>query len=152
MNDAPPRALPECPAFVAALLAKLPAFPGSLMLATALNATLAPRLPNDAAQRLVQRKFRIHLRDARLDFDFTWSGSRFVPLPRQAAPDLAIGATAPDFVRMARREEDPDTLFFSRRLTMEGDTELGLVVKNTLDALELPVLDLSRFRFKAPWK
>jgi predicted lipid carrier protein YhbT len=29
---------------------------------------------------------------------------------------------------------------------MEGDTELGLVVKNTLDALELPVLEhLSRF-------
>ena len=27
-------------------------------------------------------------------------------------------------------------------LTMEGDTELGLVVKNTLDALELPVPDL----------
>jgi predicted lipid carrier protein YhbT len=55
---------------------------------------------------------------------------------------------------MARREEDPDTLFFSRRLIMEGDTELGLVVKNTLDALELPVLDLlSRFgraRAEAP--
>ena len=50
----------------------------------------------------------------------------------------------------ARREEDPDTLFFSRRLMMEGDTELGLVVKNTLDALELPVLEhLSRFGRKA---
>ena len=40
---------------------------------------------------------------------------------------------------------------------MEGDTELGLVVKNTLDALELPVFDLSRFTRgrggddKRPW-
>jgi predicted lipid carrier protein YhbT len=25
---------------------------------------------------------------------------------------------------------------------MEGDTELGLLVKNTIDAIELPVLDL----------
>ena len=48
---------------------------------------------------------------------------------------------AGDFLRMARREEDPDTLFFSRRLSMEGDTELGLVVKNSLDALELPPFD-----------
>jgi predicted lipid carrier protein YhbT len=39
------------------------------------------------------------------------------------------------------RKEDPDTLFFSRRLLMEGDTELGLLVKNTLDAMELPPLD-----------
>ena len=36
------------------------------------------------------------------------------------------------------RKEDPDTLFFSRRQSMQGDTELGLLLKNTLDALELP--------------
>jgi predicted lipid carrier protein YhbT len=28
---------------------------------------------------------------------------------------------------------------------MEGDTELGLVVKNAIDALELPVLDLKQW-------
>ena len=28
---------------------------------------------------------------------------------------------------------------------MEGDTELGLIVKNALDALELPVLDVTRW-------
>ncbi|HEY0826171.1 MAG TPA: SCP2 sterol-binding domain-containing protein [Ramlibacter sp.] len=140
------RGLPECPPLVAALLAKLPAYPGSLLLTTALNAGLAPHLPSDVAQLMTRRKFRIHVRDARIAFDFTWTGSRFAPLARQAQTDLTISASGPDFVRMARREEDPDTLFFSRRLLMEGDTELGLVVKNTLDALELPVLEhLSRF-------
>lgn len=140
------RTLPECPPFVASLLEKLPAYPGSLLLATALNAGLAPQLPADVAQLMTGRKFRIHVRDARISFDFTWTGSRFAPLTRQAQTDLTISASGPDFLRMARREEDPDTLFFSRRLMMEGDTELGLVVKNTLDALELPVLEhLSRF-------
>jgi predicted lipid carrier protein YhbT len=133
--------LPECPPLLAAGLAKLPAYPGSLLLATALNAALAPQLPEDVRQRLQGRSFRIHVRDARLSFDFTWRGMRFVPLPRQARPDLAISASGPDFLRMARREADPDTLFFGRRLAMEGDTELGLVVKNTLDALELPLLE-----------
>ena len=47
---------------------------------------------------------------------------------------------------LARRQEDPDTLFFSRRLSMEGDTELGLLVKNTMDAIELPVLNLEQFK------
>ena len=41
--------------------------------------------------------------------------------------------------RSAGRTRTP--LFFNRRLVMEGDTELGLVVKNALDAIELPVLD-----------
>lgn len=145
MTSIPARGLPECPAPVARVLRRLPAFPGSLLLATALNAGLARQLPGDVAQLLRGRSFRIHVRDARLSFDFSFDGTRFVPLRRQPRPDLTISASGPDFLRIARREEDPDTLFFSRRLSMEGDTELGLVVKNTLDALELPVLDLGRF-------
>ena len=46
----------------------------------------------------------------------------------------------------AQRLDDPDTLFFNRRLIMEGDTELGLMVKNALDAMELPVFDPRQFR------
>ena len=54
----------------------------------------------------------------------------------RAAPEVTIRACAWDFYRLARRLEDPDTLFFSRRLTIDGDTELGLLVKNTLDAID----------------
>ena len=149
MSATEPRGLPECPAVLARLLEQLPPYPGSMLLASALNAVLAPRLPADVAQLLCGRSFRIHVRDARLAFDFTWSGRRFSPLPPAARPDLTISATGPDFLRIARRQEDPDTLFFSRRLGMEGDTELGLVVKNTLDALELPVFDPARL---AAWR
>lgn len=138
--------LPECPKPLAAVLEKLPAFPGSVLLVTALNAGLAPQVPVDVAALLKDRRFRLHVRDARVSFDFTWTGKRFAPLRRQRETDLTISASGPDFLRIAMRQEDPDTLFFSRRLGMEGDTELGLVVKNTLDALELPVLDLGRFR------
>jgi O2-independent ubiquinone biosynthesis accessory factor UbiT len=149
--------LPECPKPVAALLERLPPFPGSLLLATALNAVLASQLPEDVKLLMAGRKFRIHVRDARVSFDFSWNGTRFTALARQAQPDLTISASGPDFLRIARRQEDPDTLFFNRRLSMEGDTELGLVVKNTLDALDLPVFDLSRFmrgagkRGSHPW-
>ncbi len=40
------------------------------------------------------------------------------------------------FLALALRREDPDTLFFTRRLVMTGDTELGLIVKNLLDAID----------------
>lgn len=133
--------LPACPAPLAAVLERLPAWPASLALVTALNLVLRPQLPADVAARLAGRRLRIVVRDARLRLDFTWQAGRFAALAPQAQVDLAIGASAADFARLAQRSVDPDTLFFSRRLSMEGDTELGLVVKNTLDALELPLLD-----------
>jgi predicted lipid carrier protein YhbT len=43
-------------------------------------------------------------------------------------------------MQLLARQEDPDTLFFNRELSIEGDTELGLVVKNMLDAVEWPQL------------
>lgn len=53
--------------------------------------------------------------------------------------DVRISGTLHDFLLLATRREDPDTLFFSRRLNIEGDTETGLHVKNLLDALEYDV-------------
>ncbi len=44
-------------------------------------------------------------------------------------------ATLRDYAALALRREDPDSLFFTRRLVLEGDTELGLALKNALDAL-----------------
>jgi predicted lipid carrier protein YhbT len=139
--------IPECPRPIAAVLRRLPAWPASAVLCAALNRVLAPQLPADVRERLQGRRFRIHVRDADVALDFSWSNQRFVPLQRQPQPDLTLGATGPDFLRLAQRQDDPDTLFFSRRLSMQGDTELGLVVKNTLDALELPV-----FPAHAPWQ
>ena len=130
---------------VGALLSNLPAYPGSLLLVSALNLVLAKQLPADVRQLLLNKKLRIHVRDARLTFDFAWTGQRFAACPKQQATDLTLSASAHDFLRLAQRQEDPDTLFFSRRLSIEGDTELGLVVKNALDALELPVFDLQQW-------
>jgi len=130
---------------VGALLARLPAYPGSVLLVALLNRTLVPNLPADVREVLLNRSMRIHVRDARLTFDFSCSGAQFVARPGRQTADLTISASAHDFLRLAQRQEDPDTLFFSRRLSMQGDTELGLVVKNALDALELPVFDLRQW-------
>ena len=59
-------------------------------------------------------------------------------------PDLSITGTLHTFLLLAARREDSDTLFFQRRLRMEGDTELGLEVKNFLDGLDVDSLWLPR--------
>lgn len=139
------------PAPVGALLARLPAYPGSALLAGLLNRLLRPHLPADVLAILANRGLRIAVRDARLQFDFSCVSSRFVARPAGQVSDLTISASAHDFLRLAQRQEDPDTLFFSRRLSMQGDTELGLVVKNALDALEAPVFDLRQWAPETVW-
>ena len=128
------------------LLSRLPAYPGSLLFVTGLNLALAKSLAPDVTQMLLGKKLRLRVTDAQWTFDFAWLNGRFVASQNPGEADLTLSASAYDFVLLARRQEDPDTLFFSRRLSMEGDTELGLLVKNTMDAIELPMLNLEQFK------
>ena len=131
------------------LLARLPAYPGSLLFVGGLNLALTRHLASDVTPLLAGKKMRLRVTDAQWAFDFEWRKDRFVA-SKYATPstpvDLTISASAHDFMLLARRLEDPDTLFFSRRLSMEGDTELGLLVKNTLDAIEMPLVTLEPFK------
>ena len=131
---------------VGALLSRLPAYPGSLLFVTALNVALRQQLAADVTAMLVGKRLRLRVTDAQWAFDFEWRKDRFSATQNTGDADLTISASACDFVLLARRLEDPDTLFFSRRLSMEGDTELGLLVKNTLDAIELPILNLESLK------
>ena len=141
--NATPYVLPQS---VGQLLSRLPAYPGSLLFVTGLNLALACMLAPDVTQMLLGKKLRLRVTDVQWVFDFEWLHGRFGACQNKGEADLTISASAYDFVLLARRQEDPDTLFFSRRLSMEGDTELGLLVKNTLDAIELPVLNLEQFK------
>lgn len=128
------------------ILSRLPAYPGSALFVTGLNLALAKNLAPDVTQMLVGKNLRLTVTDARCSFDFEWVRGHFSACQPPGVADLTISANAHDFLLLARRLEDPDTLFFSRRLSMEGDTELGLLVKNTLDAIELPVLNREHFK------
>ncbi|WP_417567514.1 ubiquinone anaerobic biosynthesis accessory factor UbiT [Marinobacter sp.] len=50
--------------------------------------------------------------------------------------EVTIRGSLAAFKTLAERRQDPDQLFFQRRLIIEGDTELGLGLKNLLDSLE----------------
>ena len=131
---------------VGSVLSRLPAYPGSLLFVSALNLALRAQLAADVTAMLVGKRLRLRVTDAQWAFDFEWRKDRFSATQNTGNADLTISASACDFVLLARRLEDPDTLFFSRRLSMEGDTELGLLVKNTLDAIELPILNLESLK------
>ena len=82
------------------------------------------------------RWLSIHVRDIGLLWYTSVIDGRLV-VSQQADADVSFRADASDLLMIAARKQDPDTLFFQRRLVIEGDTELGLYVKNLMDAIEL---------------
>lgn len=51
--------------------------------------------------------------------------------------DLTFSSHSDYFLLMALNKIDPDTLFFQRKLSIKGDTDLGLYVKNLLASLDV---------------
>ena len=82
------------------------------------------------------RWLSIHVRDIGLLWYTSVVDGRLV-VSQQADADVSFSADASDLLMIAARKQDPDTLFFQRRLVIEGDRELGLYVKNLMDAIEL---------------
>jgi predicted lipid carrier protein YhbT len=123
------------------LFSVLPQYPHSLAFSQVLNLALGETLRSGALQPLHGKLICLRISDAHIALHFTLNATGVSANREGKTADLTISAKAYDFIQLALRKEDPDTLFFSRRLLMEGDTELGLLVKNTLDAMELPPLD-----------
>ncbi|MEZ5453751.1 MAG: SCP2 sterol-binding domain-containing protein [Thiothrix sp.] len=132
MQATPPEALVK-------LLSRLPAYPASLTFVTAFNLTVWKSLQDLDWEELQGRRFCVHVRDVgvRLRFSVTRTGLK---AETAGQADVTFTATLMDFIRLALRLEDPDTLFFNRRLLIEGDTDLGLRTKNMLDGVEFETL------------
>ena len=134
-------ALPLPPGFafvrerVRRVVQALPTEPPSFVLARVLDRVLLPRLPADSRRLLSEHCVEIEVTDLGLRVRLVLSAAGFRVASRAAPVALAIRAPIASYVRLLRGQDDPDRLFFERLLVMEGDTELGLVLKNTLDAI-----------------
>lgn len=130
------------PDFVAGIVSKLPQWPHALVLVTGLNAALKMKLLPESELALLEKKlFRVRVNDTGGEATYTYRNGLFRPVFQPARePDLAFAANLSAYLQLLSRQEDPDTLFFNRELEITGDTELGLIVKNMLDAVEWPSL------------
>jgi len=81
-------------------------------------------------------RIRIVVTDLRLDWLLRVQADRIDVIDRVLREDVRISGSGLDFLLLATRQADPDTLFFQRRIRIEGDTELGLGVKNTMDSMD----------------
>ena len=141
---ASPEKAPLFPRPLSLPLAAIPDRVHSKAIVTILNRVFASALREGELDFLQGRTVRVHIRDMQLTFGITLQQGRLAASREKNMPDLSITGTLHAFLLLAARCEDTDTLFFQRRLRMEGDTELGLEVKNFLDGLDVDSLWLPR--------
>lgn len=107
-----------------------------------LNRVFDDAIRDGALDLLAARELALRIDDLGLAIGFRLLGNRLVvTTPR--APDAVIHGPFAAFAWLAARVADADSLFFHRQLALEGDTELGLSIRNAIDALDptsLPAL------------
>ncbi len=112
------------------------------LLSLVLNQAFREPLQHGELDFLDGARVRIIVIDLNIDWLISVGSESFTPIERELEEDVRISGESPDFILLATRQADPDTLFFHRRIRIEGDTELGLGVKNTMDSMDWDDLPL----------
>lgn len=114
---------------------RLPPQPPSFVAARLLDRALLPRLDDSARRELAGRVVDVEVVELGLRVRLRLGERGFETASDREPAVLRIRAQAAALWRLMRGEDDADRLFFERALVMEGDTEYGLILKNTLDAI-----------------
>ncbi|PKF61012.1 SCP2 domain-containing protein [Psychromonas sp. psych-6C06] len=124
------------------------ALPSSLMpffiqkkLLGELLARLFKEAIEDGDLEFLQDKWlKVEVTDLKLTWFLSFKDEKLVINESAEQVDVIFSGDVNELILIAGRKEDPDTLFFQRRLTIQGDTELGLEVKNLLDNIDFETL------------
>ena len=107
-------------------------------LALLLNRVLAPALADGELDFLHGKTLAITVDDLGIRYGLRLADDGFVAADGDA--DVRFAASLHTLLLLATQREDADSLFFQRRLRIEGDTATGLHLKNFIDALGEPPL------------
>jgi predicted lipid carrier protein YhbT len=107
------------------------------IVATVSNYLFKQQLADDEFEFLEHALLRIQINDLGYDWQVSLQQDRLVFSQGTDAAETTFSGNSKEFLLLASRREDPDTLFFQRRLSIEGNTELGLQIKNLIDSVDL---------------
>jgi len=136
---------PILPALLAIPVASIPEKYSAKVIVKSLNFMLSEAIDEGDLDFLADNNVSVEIIDLKLKFAISLNNEKITASFWQAKDDLNLSGNLYDFMLLASRKEDSDTLFFQRRLKMEGSTDLGLEVKNLLDGM-----DMDTVRFYKP--
>ncbi len=118
----------------------LPKFAQRMTMLEALKMVFKEALDDGEFEFLENKWLKVEVIDLNLHWFISFRNNQLVVSEAEQQADVSFSGNLNDLVLIAGRKEDPDTLFFQRRLSIEGDTELGLEVKNLMDSVDLDAL------------
>ena len=96
------------------------------MLTVVINHMLNGQLLKDRLCELDDKSVSVHVLDIPWLMHFHIRRGQVWAAPDLQETDVTISGMMQGFLLLLRGREDPDTLFFQRKLNMEGDTETGV--------------------------
>ena len=136
----PSKLYSQLPRLLAKPLTHMP-FPAQrLGMTKVLQQVFKDALESGECEFLRNRWLLVNINDLNISWYFSLGDDNKIRLLPFGIEDVTISGNLNEFILLAARKEDPDTLFFQRRLLIEGDTELGLEVKNLIDSLDINAL------------
>jgi predicted lipid carrier protein YhbT len=114
----------------------MPAAVQAAMLTLAVNHLLSGQSLRSRLRELDGKSVSVRVVDVPWLMHFHIQGEQVRAVNHTPVTDVTVSGELQSFLQLLGGREDPDTLFFHRKLSVEGDTETGVHVKNLLDALE----------------
>ena len=123
---------------------KLLAFPSAFVpfkvqekvLKELLERVLSEAIEDGDLEFLAQKWLKVEVTDLKLTWFLSFEDEQLIISENIESHDVSFSGNLNELILIAGKKEDPDTLFFQRRLLIQGDTELGLEVKNLLDNID----------------
>lgn len=126
--------LPSPTPLLAVIDSTLPFPCRQLLVEVPLNRLFADAIADGEFDGFEGRRLRMELEGSQVGLTLGFWGGRLRLV--EGSGEATIRGSLSAFKTLAERTQDPDQLFFQRRLVIEGETELGLGIKNLLDSLD----------------
>ncbi len=141
LTDRALRSLPP-PRLVGLPIRSLPPGFGQNLLAGTLRRHLGSLIDTNELELLAGKCIAIEVSDLAFQLRLSFTDNRLQGAGPEQLANATIRGRAADLLMLAGQIEDPDTLFFDRRLQVIGDTATGLLVRNLLDRIDTQQLPL----------
>ena len=108
-----------------------------------INKAFAEQISEGDFDFLQDRFLQIEILDANLYVGLSYSRNKIICVhfsDQSTQSDVTLSIDTKNAIKLVQQEIDPDTLFFQRKLKINGDTELAHHVKNTIDTLDPEVI------------
>jgi predicted lipid carrier protein YhbT len=140
LNNIHHQLVKNAPAMLSLPSSLLPFFIQKKLLSELLSRLFKEAIEDGDLEFLEGKWLKVEVTDLKLCWFLSFDDNQLVIQESSEQVDVTFSGNVNELILIAGRKEDPDTLFFQRRLSIQGDTELGLEVKNLLDNIDFDSL------------